>query len=196
MRTKLKYIITRIALWLTPVILLFAHRIPLTYEDRFRYFYKGFFKITPIIFIVNLLVGWHNEHLIFLKSLYGVLVINAGIGIWAHIKLGTFDIGEFFKSTLITIAVIFAVYFSLDKLGESIPEGFLEIGFASTVQVMTLLFPISKIARNGFILTNGGFPPEFLIKALYNYQKDGNLKAFLEFQNTQNNNEENNLPAA
>ena len=172
MKAKLRFYITRLALWLTPVILLFSHRIPLSYEDRFKYFFKGFFKITPIIFVVNVVLGWHNEHIVFLKSLYGVLFVNAFIGIWAHCKLGTFDIGEFFKSTLITIAVIFAVYFSLDKLGQSIPEGFLEIGFASTVQVMTLLFPISKIARNGFILTNGGFTTEFLIKALYNYQKD------------------------
>ena len=196
MKAKLKYYITRIALWLTPVILLFSYRIPLSYEDRFKYFYQGFLKLTPIIFVINIVLGWHAEHLIFLKSLYGVLLVNAIIGICAHVKLKTFDIGEFFKSTLITIAVIFAVYFSLDKLGKSIPEGFLEIGFASTVQVMTLLFPISKIARNGFILTNGGFPPEFLIKALYNYQKDGNLKAFLEFQNTKKENEENITPSA
>lgn len=32
-----------------------------------------------------------------------------------------------------------------------------------------------------FILTNGKFPPEYLIKLFYTYEKNGRLKDFLEF---------------
>lgn len=195
MKKSIRYYITRIALWLTPVILLFSHRIPLSYEDRLMLFLKSIAKLAPFVFLANIIIGWHDEHALFLSGLYGILLINAVIGIFTHIKLKTFDIGDFFKSTLITIAVIFAVYYSLDKMGNSIPEGFLEMGFASTVQIMTLLFPISKILRNSFILTNGTFPPLFLMQKLYNYEKDGNLKNFLDFLNAKNENENNNLPS-
>ena len=188
---KPKKIITRIALWLTPAILLFSTNISLNYEERFMFFLKSMMKIAPIFFLVNIIIGWHDEHSFFLNGLYCVLFINAVVGAMTHNKLGTFDLGEFFKSTLITIAVIFSVYFSLDVLGKSIPEGFIEVGFSSSVQMMTLLFPISKILRNSFVLTNGKFPPEILIEKLYNYEKDGNLKNFLEFLNKK---DENNTP--
>ena len=187
---KLKNKLTRIALWLTPAILLFSTQLPINYEERIFFFFKALLKFAPIFFLVNIIIGWHHEHSFFLNGLYAVLLVNALVGIFTHIKLETFDLGEFFKSTLVTIAVIFSVYFSLDVLGNSIPDGFLEIGFASSVQMMTLLFPISKILRNSFVLTNGKFPPSVLIEKLYNYEKDGNLKNFLEFLN-KNENETN-----
>lgn len=190
MKNKLKYILLRVALWLTPVVLLSVYRMPLSIEERGKYFIKGFLKLLPITFFINIVLAWHSEHEIFLNSLYGILLVNATVGIITHFKLNTFDIGEFFKSTLITIAVIFAVYFSLDKLGNSIPEGFIEISFTSSVQVMTLLFPISKIVRNSFILSNGKFPPQFLIEKLYNYERDGNLRSFLDFINSKNDNDD------
>lgn len=190
-KQNLKKIITRIALFSTPAILLFTLKIPLNFSERIVLFLKSFLKIAPTYFIIKIIIGWHQDHAFFLNGLYCVLLLNAIVGALTHLKLGTFDLGEFFKSTLITIAVIFSVYFSLDVLGKSIPEGFIEVGFASSVQMMTLLFPISKILRNSFVLSNGSFPPMVLIQKLYNYEKDGNLKNFLEFLNNKKDEENN-----
>lgn len=43
------------------------------------------------------------------------------------------------------------------------------------------MYPASKFITSMFILTNGKFPPEYLIKLFYTYEKNGRLKDFLEF---------------
>lgn len=168
-----------ITLFFTPVILLFTTKIKLTEKERVFFFVESFFKLAPIAFLINSAFNWHNEHEAFLYGLYGIMAVNAFIGVLTHRKLKTLDVGEFAKSTLITIVVVFGVYFSLDQMNNSIPDGLLSVGFSSSVQILTLLFPIAKIMRNSFILTNGKFPPEFLIEKLYNYERDGNIKEFL-----------------
>lgn len=180
MKQKLKYYFILLTLFFTPIVLLFTTKIKLTEKERFGFFITSFFKLAPIAFIVNSAFNWHDEHEAFLYGLYGILFINAVLGILTHKKLKTLDIGEFSLSTLITIVVVFGVYFSLDQLSNSIPDGFISNGFSSSVQILTLLFPIAKIMRNSYILTNGKFPPEFLIEKLYNYERDGNIKTFLE----------------
>ena len=178
--SQIKKWLVYITLFFTPIILLFTTKIKLTEKERIGFFIESFFKLAPIAFIVNSAFNWHNEHQVFLKGLYVILFINAVFGVLTHRKLKTLDIGEFAKSTLITVVVVFGVYFSLDQMNNSIPDGLLSVGFSSSVQILTLLFPIAKIMRNSFILTNGKFPPEFLIQKLYNYERDGNIKSFLE----------------
>lgn len=180
MKQKFKYNLILFTLFFTPIVLLFTTKIKVSEKERMSYFFESFFKLAPIAFIVNSAFNWHNEHETFLYGLYVILFINAVFGVLTHRKLKTSDIGEFAFSTLITIVVVFGVYFSLDQMNNSIPDGFLSVGFSSSVQILTLLFPIAKIMRNGFILTNGKFPPEFLIEKLYNYERDGNIKSFLE----------------
>lgn len=178
--SQIKKWLVYITLFFTPIILLFTTKIKLTEKERIGFFIESFFKLAPIAFIVNSAFNWHDEHQVFLKGLYVILFINAAFGVLTHRKLKTLDIGEFAKSTLITVVVVFGVYFSLDQMNNSIPDGLLSVGFSSSVQILTLLFPIAKIMRNSFILTNGKFPPEFLIQKLYNYERDGNIKSFLE----------------
>ncbi|SHL02010.1 hypothetical protein SAMN05443634_105147 [Chishuiella changwenlii] len=178
--TRFKRCLAYLTLFLTPIILLFTNKIKLTEKERFEFFISSFFKLTPIAFLINSAFNWHAENESFLYGLYAVMFINAFIGVLTHRKLKSFDIGEFFKSTLITVVVVFGVYFSLDQIDNSIPDGFLSVAFTSSIQIITLLYPIAKIMRNSFILTNGKFPPEFLIEKLYNYERDGNIKEFLE----------------
>ena len=52
--------------------------------------------------------------------------------------------------------------------------------FAISIQIMTLMYPVSSIAKNAFVLSDGRFPPKFFMRALYNYEKSGKLKPFFE----------------
>ena len=52
--------------------------------------------------------------------------------------------------------------------------------FKMSVQLMTLFYPVSKIVKNVFVLTKGKYPPQFVMKALYNYEKEGKLKDFFD----------------
>ncbi len=45
---------------------------------------------------------------------------------------------------------------------------------------MTLMYPVSKIVKNVFVLTGGKYPPKWIMKALYNYEKSGKLKDFFD----------------
>ena len=49
-----------------------------------------------------------------------------------------------------------------------------------SVQLMTLFYPVSKIVKNVFVLTRGKYPPQFVMKALYNYEREGKLKDFFD----------------
>ena len=46
--------------------------------------------------------------------------------------------------------------------------------------MISLLYPVKDIAKNLFVLSNGKFPPEFFMKALYKYEKSGKLREFYE----------------
>ena len=78
------------------------------------------------------------------------------------------------------VFIIVAVFISLSLL--SIPLDESEMGkiFKRVVQLTTLLYPVSKILKNAFILTNGKYPPQFIMKALYNYEREGKLKDFFD----------------
>ena len=48
--------------------------------------------------------------------------------------------------------------------------------FRILIQISTLLFPISKVLKNIFILSKGKYPPKFFMQRLYNFEKTGDLK--------------------
>jgi len=45
---------------------------------------------------------------------------------------------------------------------------------------MTLLYPVSKAVKHIFILSKGKYPPQWIIAALYQYEKNGKLKDFFQ----------------
>ena len=40
---------------------------------------------------------------------------------------------------------------------------------------MTLFFPASKGIKSIFIISNGEYPPKWMMKKVYNYENDGDL---------------------
>ena len=63
-------------------------------------------------------------------------------------------------------------------------------GFRSALQVATLAYPGAKILKNVHIYSNGEHPPQWIMKKLYNFEKNGDLKAFLETNKEENDNGE------
>lgn len=54
------------------------------------------------------------------------------------------------------------------------------MAFRVVLQMTTLIYPLSKILKNIFIISKGEHPPEWIMKRIYNFQENGDLSAFLE----------------
>jgi hypothetical protein len=169
----------KIAIWATPLVLLFYFDDKIHLRDRVYYFFVVFFKSIPLLLLYSYFSS-DERIVLFYIGVGVVLLIDMLVGIWYHYIAGDFSFEELFKDTVKKIAIIASVYISL--FIAKIPLSESEAGniFASTIQFMTLMYPASSISKNAFVISGGRFPPKFFMKALYNYEKSGKLKPFFE----------------
>ena len=170
----------KIAIWATPIVLLFYFDEKIHLRDRVYYFFIAFFKSIPLLMLYSYFSIWKDKNEFFYAGICTALLINALVGGVYHFKTGTFDIKEFLVKNTEMVFIIVAVYISLSLLNIPLDESEMGKIFKSVVQLTTLLYPVSKILKNAFILTNGKFPPQFIMKALYNYEREGKLKDFFD----------------
>ena len=78
--------------------------------------------------------------------------------------------------------VIVCSYIMLDMLRYTAGSNIAGETFRVIIQTLTLLYPTSKVMKNLFLISSGKFPPEFLMKKLYNFEKSGDLNAFFSTQ--------------
>ena len=170
----------KIAIWCTPLVLLFYFDDKIHLRDRIYYFFIAFFKSIPLLMLYSYFSTWRGNNEFFFAGICFALFLNALVGGVYHFKTGTFDIKDFLVGNTMMIFVISVSYISLAIL--SIPLDESEIGkmFKMSVQLMTLFYPVSKIVKNVFVLTRGKYPPQFVMKALYNYEREGKLKDFFD----------------
>lgn len=170
----------KIATWATPMVLLFYFDDKIQLRDRIYYFFIAFFKSIPLLMLYSYFSIWREKNELFFAGISFILFLNMVVGAIYHAKAGTFDIKHFLTGNATIMLVITVVYISLSVL--SIPINETETGkiFQSVVQFMTLMYPVSKIVKNVFVLTGGKYPPQFIMKALYNYEREGKLKDFFD----------------
>ena len=170
----------KIAIWVAPIVLLYYFDDKIHLRDRIYYFFIAFFKSIPLLMLYSYFSMWKDKNEFFYAGICTALLLNALVGGVYHFKTGTFDIKEFLVKNTEMVFIIVAVYISLSLLNIPLDESEMGKIFKSVVQLTTLLYPVSKILKNAFILTNGKFPPQFVMKALYNYEREGKLKDFFD----------------
>ena len=170
----------KIATWVAPIVLLYYFDDKIQIRDRIYYFFLAFFKSIPLLMLYSYFSVWREKNELFFVGISFILFLNMVVGAIYHAKAGTFDIKHFLTGNATIMLVITVVYISLSVL--SIPINETETGkiFQSVVQFMTLMYPVSKIVKNVFVLTGGKYPPQFIMKALYNYEREGKLKDFFD----------------
>jgi len=176
----------KIAIIITPLILLFAYRVKVDFKDKLIYLLESIITFAPVALLFGVVMQWYDANKIFAGSLLLVLFANMGVGCYFHIKKGTFDISDFLKKNIEMIFYTSVVYVALYTLHLNIAENIASDIFLSLIQVVSLLFPISKIFKNIFILSDGKHPPEFLMQKLYNFEKNGDLNEFFNTKNSEN----------
>ena len=179
----------KIAIWATPLVLLFYFDDRIHLRDRVYYFFIAFFKSIPLLMLYSYFSVWKEKNELFFAGISFILFLNMVVGATYHAKAGSFDIKQFLYGNISVMLVISVVYISLSVL--SIPLNESEMGkmFQSVLQFMTLMYPVSKIVKNIFVLTGGKYPPQFVMKALYNYEREGKLKDFFDEINGTKTNE-------
>lgn len=168
---------------LVPVLLLFSYKSGVTWQDRLNYFWEVLTRSAPFIFLYGVVAAWFSNNTLFATAISAALLVNCAVGFYYHFKNGTLNLEEFiWKNSEILIAVLL-VYLLLTALSIPLSGNTVGIVFKSTIEFITILYPTSKALKNIFILTDGKHPPEFVMKALYQYEKEGKLKDFFDSLN-------------
>ncbi len=82
--------------------------------------------------------------------------------------------------------ILVLVYGLLEMLRITAGNNFVGEGFKVLIQVMTLLYPISKALKNIYILSNKKFPPSFIMDKIYTFEKNGDLNNLFQIDKKQN----------
>lgn len=143
--------------------------------DRVKYGWNVFIHIAPVAFVLDLVNWWFAENQQFGNFMCAALIINMIVGAVMHLKNKSFSFKLFLYKNLEMGFSVVVVYVMLEMLRYTAGANFAGEIFRVSIQIMTLLYPASKVAKNIFILTKGKYPPEFLMKRLYNFEKNGDL---------------------
>lgn len=151
-----------------------------TFTDRIYSWLKLIITFAPIAYFLDLLGIWFYDNKKFVTGFIVVVAINAYYGIKRHRKLKTFDWSKFFNKTWVMLSSVIATYIVLHIITRIAGENYISEGFEILLQVTTLFYPIGKILKSVFILSNGEYPPKWMMEKVYDFEKTGSLTEFLK----------------
>lgn len=151
--------------------------------DRIISAIKSIGTLTPVSLVMSGLGLWFENNLMFFTFTIISILINMGFGGWMHWSKGTFSLETLLYKNIKMTFIVLVSYMMLEFIAQimGIDNTIGEI-FEKTIQIATLLYPVGKVLKNLFILSDGKHPPEFIMKKIYNFQKTGDLKDFIEFK--------------
>lgn len=180
MKKIIQKIVETIKLFSVPIILLYSIGTGITYWDRVKYFFQAVWLSFPFIVMYNHLTSWHSSNEVFIESASIIIFINMIFGGVSHWKQGTFSWWQLGIKNFYIICIVLATYVVLDKLFGFFAETFVGGMLKSSISFIVLMYPASKFMTSLFIVTNGKFPPMYLMKLFYSYEKNGRIKDFFD----------------
>lgn len=151
-----------------------------TFTDKLSYFFQVVATFAPIAYLLDGLNFWFKTNQQFSSFILICLVVNMVVGAIFHNKMGTFDWVELFKKNVLMWVVLIVVYGMLEMLRLTAGNNFVGESFKILIQVVTLLYPVSKVLKNIYILSNKQFPPAFIMDKIYNFEKNGDLNELFD----------------
>ena len=175
--------ISKIQLLFARVMLIADSDIPginLSYADKIKYVFFVLAHLAPVAFFMDWIHAWFRDNGQFFFFVCVALIINMVVGIWFHLKYGTFKMRDFLLKNVEMMGVVIIVYVILEMLRYTAGENIAGELFRIIIQVLTLLYPTSKVLRNMFIISKGKHPPKFIMLKLYNFERYGDLEEFFK----------------
>lgn len=155
-------------------------RVPPLSFDFFRYYWGVISTALPVVIISQYVLSWFHRNGEFWAMLFFALTVNGIIGAYSHWRFNTFS-AKIFVFRNFEMGMISGIsYIMLDILGQIAGEGLASGMFRILIQLSTILYPISKIFKNIFLISRGKHPPEFIMRRLYNFEKNGDLSRLFE----------------
>lgn len=145
---------------------------------------KVIMTFAPIAFLLDTINLWFITNKQFIAGFLVVVLFNAWYGIKRHRKLGDFKWEIFLKKTREMLTLVISVYILLSILAKFAGDNAIAETFQVLIQVMTLFFPISKAIKSIHFLSGGEYPPLWMMKRFYGFEKDGNMKDLFDTENT------------
>lgn len=147
-----------------------------TFTEKIGYLFQVIGTFTPIAYLLDGLNLWFKTNQQFSSFILICLLVNMIVGAIFHSRMKTFNWVELFKKNIVMWVVLIVVYTMLEMLRLTAGDNFIGEGFKILIQVSTLLYPVSKVLKNVYILSNKQFPPAFIMDKIYNFEKEGNLQ--------------------
>lgn len=160
------------------IILLVDNRPTVT--DKIWYLMQVIATFAPIAYLLDGLNFWFKTNQQFSSFILICLLVNMIVGAIFHNKMATFDWVELFKKNILMWLVLIVVYAMLEMLRLTAGNNFVGETFKILIQIVTLLYPVSKVLKNIYILSNKQFPPAFIMDKIYNFEKNGNLNELFD----------------
>lgn len=167
-------------------VVLLTDATPTLYEKA-KYLGLAVIQFAPIAFLLKSIGMWIQDNAQFGLFMCIALVINMVVGIRYHLKFKTFRFKQFLLKNGEMGLVIVIVYTMLEMLRYTAGDNLAGELFRILIQITTLLYPTSKVFKNVYILTKGQYPPRFIMKRLYNFEKHGDMEGLFKTKNDENN---------
>ena len=152
-------------------------------EETAKTYVTWMIFLTPIVFIMDRFGVWYSDNQIFFEGFIYTMLANVVVGMIKNSFKRTFSWMEMAKKTSIMCLSIITVYIVLDVMRYTAGDNIAGEVFRIFIQITVLMWPASKILKNIYIISGGEFPPEFMMKKLYNFQTNGDLNEFFKTSN-------------
>lgn len=154
--------------------------VKIAFWDRVRYIVETIIHLLPIAVLFKVAGIWFSDNHVFAAFFLWSLLGNMLLGAVTHIRHNTFNWSDFFGKNAIILVSLTITYIFLEMLvlvlSDFPPVNYFEM----TLQAMTLMYPISKIIKNIYILSGKKYPPKWLMERIYNFEKTGDLEKLLK----------------
>lgn len=151
----------------------------LSFSEKIEIRIKILMTFAPIAFILDAFNFWYKDNKQFFSFIIVSLSLNMIVGAVFHLKNKTFNWREFWLKNIGMWVILIPVYTMLEFLRLTAGENIAGELFKTTIQLTTLLYPISKTLKNCYILSNKQFPPKFIMERIYKFEQNGNIEELI-----------------
>lgn len=175
-------LLTKLTLKVYCRLILIGYR-ELSWTERLESLWKSIIAFSPIVVIFGALSNWVLDNQLFCYAVIILIVINMIFGGVMHWKKKKFSIKTFFNKTSEMVICVSLFYLGLELIISIGGDNDFTHVFRTVLQMSSLLYPFSKIAKNIHILSKGKYPPEWAMRKIYDFEKTGDLQEFLNPKN-------------
>lgn len=143
--------------------------------------------ISPVALVLRYFEVWFETNHVFIMFMIFALGLNMIVGMWSHFKRNTFNWKEFFVKNIEMFGITIIVYFLLEIINSIAGRTMTGEIFQMTIQLLTVLYPISKALKSVHFITAGKMPPAFIMNRLYKFDETGDLTDFFKDNKDDNN---------